>query len=520
MALEVDVAIVGYGPCGAVAAGLLGGQGIRTWVCDKSTEIYDKPRAFALDHEIMRVFQQLGIHAQILEHAEPFTPSEFYGVDGQLIKRFSTVEPPFPLAFPPSLVFNQPAAEQAIRAHVGSLADVQVALGHEVIDLAQDADGVTLQVQAPDGSSHEVRASYVIACDGASSTVRRRVGIALEDLGFDQPWLVVDVMVNDAGAAKLPQASVQYCEPQRPSTYLIGPGLHRRWEMSINDGEDARQLATPEAAWKLLSRWITPADGTLWRQASYRFHALVAERWRAGRVFIAGDAAHQQPPFLGQGMCQGIRDVANLAWKIQAVLSGNAGDALLDTYGAERKAHVKALTSRIKAIGKIIGERDLAAARERDAQLLAQCSGVVPSVPRQDVQPPLETGLLSPDILPGVGSIFPQPWLLSGNSGRRMDEVCGTGWRVVLAAGADPGFATAARSGPDLRIVPIGITGMQDKDGVVALWMLRHACSAAIVRPDHYVYGVATTPEQLSRQLQALQTFIETGDNHATPQLS
>ncbi|HQX61197.1 MAG TPA: FAD-dependent monooxygenase, partial [Burkholderiaceae bacterium] len=204
MALEVDVAIVGYGPCGAVAAGLLGGQGIRTWVCDKSTEIYDKPRAFALDHEIMRVFQQLGIHAQILEHAEPFTPSEFYGVDGQLIKRFSTVEPPFPLAFPPSLVFNQPAAEQAIRAHVGSLADVQVALGHEVIDLAQDADGVTLQVQAPDGSSHEVRASYVIACDGASSTVRRRVGIALEDLGFDQPWLVVDVMVNDAGAAKLP----------------------------------------------------------------------------------------------------------------------------------------------------------------------------------------------------------------------------------------------------------------------------------------------------------------------------
>ncbi|HQZ06436.1 MAG TPA: FAD-dependent monooxygenase, partial [Burkholderiaceae bacterium] len=297
-------------------------------------------------------------------------------------------------------------------------------------------------------------------------------------------------------------------------------GLHRRWEMSINDGEDARQLATPEAAWKLLSRWITPADGTLWRQASYRFHALVAERWRAGRVFIAGDAAHQQPPFLGQGMCQGIRDVANLAWKIQAVLSGNAGDALLDTYGAERKAHVKALTSRIKAIGKIIGERDLAAARERDAQLLAQCSGVVPSVPRQDVQPPLETGLLSPDILPGVGSIFPQPWLLSGNSGRRMDEVCGTGWRVVLAAGADPGFATAARSGPDLRIVPVGITGMQDKDGVVALWMLRHACSAAIVRPDHYVYGVATTPEQLSRQLQALQTFIETGDNHATPQLS
>jgi 3-(3-hydroxy-phenyl)propionate hydroxylase len=232
----------------------------------------------------------------------------------------------------------------------------------------------------------------VIACDGASSMVRSRVGIALEDLGFDQPWLVVDVMVTEQGAAKLPQVSIQYCEPQRPSTYLIGPGRHRRWEISINDDEDARQLATPEGAWKLLSRWITPDDGTLWRQASYRFHALVAERWRAGRVFVAGDAAHQQPPFLGQGMCQGIRDVANLAWKLQAVLREGASDALLDTYGAERKGHVQALTGRIKAIGQIIGERDVAAARARDAQLLAQCAGVVPSVPRQDVQPALPAG--------------------------------------------------------------------------------------------------------------------------------
>jgi 3-(3-hydroxy-phenyl)propionate hydroxylase len=522
MALDVavDVAIVGYGPCGAVAAGLLGAHGIRTWVCDKSTEIYDKPRAFALDHEIMRVFQQLGIDTQILEHAEAFTPSEFYGVDGQLIKRFSTVEPPFPLAFPPSLVFNQPAAEQVLRDHVGGLPTVHVALGHEVIDLAQDADSVTLKVRAPDGSSHTVRAAYVIACDGASSPVRGRVGIPLEDLGFDQPWLVVDVMVNAQGAAKLPQVSIQYCEPQRPSTYLIGPGGHRRWEISINDGEDARQLATPQGAWQLLSRWITPEDGTLWRQASYRFHALVAERWRAGRVFVAGDAAHQQPPFLGQGMCQGIRDVANLAWKLQAVLRGDAGDALLETYGAERKAHVKALTGRIKAIGKIIGERDLVAARARDADLLAACGGVVPSIPRQDVQPALETGLLAPERIPGVGSIFPQPWLRIGDGVARMDAVCGSGWRVVLAAGAEAPFAAQARSHPRLRLVALGVDGVQEQDGIVAHWMTRHGCSAAIVRPDHYVYGVASTPDQLSRQLQALQTFIDKGDIHATTPLS
>lgn len=516
----VDVAIVGYGPCGAVAAGLLGGHGIRTWVCDKSTEIYNKPRAFALDHEIMRVFQQLGIHGQILEHAQAFTPSEFYGVDGQLIKRFSTVEPPFPLAFPPSLVFNQPAAERVLRDHVASLPQVQVALGHEVTALAQDADGVILQVRAPDGSSHAVRAAYVIACDGASSTVRSQVGIPLQDLGFDQPWLVVDVMVTEPGAAKLPQVSIQYCEPQRPSTYLIGPGLHRRWEISINPGEDARQLATPEGTWQLLSRWITPDDGTLWRQASYRFHALVAERWRAGRVFVAGDAAHQQPPFLGQGMCQGIRDVANLAWKLQAVLREGASDALLDTYGDERKAHVRALTGRIKAIGKIVGERDLVAARARDADLLAACGGVVPSIPRQDVQPALETGLLAPERPPGAGSIFPQPWLRGSNGAERMDSVCGSGWRVVLAPDVQAPYASQARQHPWLRLVALGEGGVQEQDGIVAHWMARQGCSAAIVRPDHYVYGTASTPEQLSRQLQALQTFIEKGDIHATTPLT
>jgi 3-(3-hydroxy-phenyl)propionate hydroxylase len=526
MTLDVDVAIVGYGPCGAVAAGLLGGQGIRTWVCDKSTEIYDKPRAFALDHEIMRVFQQLGIHDQILAHAEPFTPSEYYGVDGQLIKRFTTVEPPFPLAFTPSLVFNQPAAEKVVRDHVAGLPDVQVALGHTVVELAQDDEGVTLTVAAADGSHYTVRAAYVIACDGASSTVRGKLGIALEDLGFDEPWLVVDVMVNEAGARKLPDVSIQYCEPERPSTYLIGPGHHRRWEISINAGEDPQQVATPEATWKLLSRWLTPQDGTLWRQASYRFHALVAERWRAGRVFIAGDAAHQQPPFLGQGMCQGIRDVSNLAWKLHAVLREGAHDALLDTYGAERKAHVKALTTRIKAIGRIIGERDVSAARARDAQLLAACDGVVPSVPRQDVQPALQAGLLSADGGAGVGSIFPQAWLRVQAGRKRMDEVCGRGWRVVLAPGADLALMDAAHAVcetsamPRLRVMRIGDPPHLDVDGVINEWMARHGHTAAIVRPDHYVYGVASTPEQLSRQLQALQTHIQRGDTHATTTLS
>jgi 3-(3-hydroxy-phenyl)propionate hydroxylase len=325
---------------------------------------------------------------------------------------------------------------------------------------------------------------------------------------------VVDVRVHAHGLAKLPATSVQYCEPERPCTLVIGPGNHRRWEIALNEGEDPQQATTPERTWALLSRWLQPEDGELWRQASYRFHALVAERWREGRVFLAGDAAHQQPPFLGQGMCQGIRDVANLAWKLTAVLKGEvagaAAQALLDSYGTERQGHVRELTSRIKAIGAVICERDPAKARERDARMLAECGGVVKDTPRQDVLPRLETGFLSAWQGSGRGTIFPQPRLQTARAGVQrgpvlMDELCGRGWRLVLddalAGPGDPLPQDGTRPAHRLDRVHIGQRGLQEADGVVAAWMQRHHCHAALVRPDHCVFGVATTPSELQALL-------------------
>ena len=512
--LPFDVAIVGFGPAGAVAAGLLGKQGLRVFVCDKSHEVYELPRAFALDHEIMRVFQQLGIADAVLAFAEPFTPSEFFGVDGQLIKRFTTVEPPYPLGFVPSLVFSQPPVERILRAKVQTLPSVEVALGYELTGLQQDNTQATLQLRkvaaASDvresgttcepGSGREIHARYVIGCDGATSTVRQAVGIALQDLGFDQAWLVADVLVNDQGAAKLPQTSVQYCEPTRPSTFLIGPKNHRRWEISINPGEDPKQVATPQGTWQLLSRWITPQDGTLWRQASYRFHALVADEWRKGRVFVAGDAAHQQPPFLGQGMCQGIRDVANLSWKLGAVLRGEAPAESLDTYGQERKAHVTELTARIKGIGQLVGERDIATARARDAHLLAECGGVVKSVPRQNVQPSLGGEGFSRVPHAANGTLFPQPWVMHGGQAHRLDDLAGTGWRLMVSSAA---AHWPLKLPAWLHRVVLG-GEWQERDGVVAQWWQEKGCLAAIVRPDHYVYGVASSALALQNDIDAL----------------
>ena len=427
-------------------------------------------------------------------------------MDGRLIKRLGSIDPPYPQGWPPNVVFSQPPVEDVLRERVVSLPAVEVRLGVELTGLAQDANRVTLQLRDDAGGAHAATASYLVGCDGASSTVRTLQDMALEDLGFDEPWLVVDVQVNERGAAKVPKVSIQYCEPQRPATYLIGPGNHRRWEISAQPGEDRRALEAESEVWRLLSRWITPDDATLWRRASYRFHALVARQWRRGRVFIAGDAAHQQPPFTGQGMCQGVRDVANLAWKLHRVLTGAADDALLDTYEVERRQHVKRLTSIIKDIGAVICERDPAAAARRDQRLLDEAGGEVRTVPRQQLIPPLEGGLRSPVAHAANGTLFPQPRVRVGADTKLLDDVAGTGFRIVMDERID---AVAIKRHPavarlDARLVRIGATdAVQETDGVVAAWFQRHGCAAALVRPDHYVFGVASSAAELGALLDA-----------------
>ena len=215
---------------------------------------------------------------------------------------------------------------------------------------------------------------------------------------------------------------------------------------------------------------------------------MVAAEWRQGRVFLAGDAAHQQPPFIGQGMCQGMRDAANLAWKLISVLRGEAGDALLDTYGEERGRHVRTLTGRIKAIGHAICERDPAAAAARDARLIAEGGGQAPTVTRQEIVPPLEAGLLGDGGHGARGTLFPQPWVGTGQTFVRMDEAVGAGWRLVLDGRQVGGSAVGPSEG--IRTVVVGPSDLAERDGVLAGWFDRHGCVGAIVRPDHYVYGV------------------------------
>ncbi len=508
-----DVVVVGFGPAGAVAALWLGQAGMRTLVVDKSTSIWQIPRAIAIDHEILRVLQNLGAADEVLPFTAPFPASEHYGAEGQLIRRIHVVEPPYPLGYIPTMVFTQPAVEAVLRRHAEAWPSVTVSLGEELTAIAQDAEKVTLQLTSSD-STRAVCAKYVIGCDGASSSVRRFLGIKLNDLGFDEPWLVVDVKVHPSGLSKLPQTAAQYCNPKRPTTFIVGPGNHRRWEIMLSPGEEPRTMEKAENVWRLLSPWLTEEDGELWRASSYRFHALLAEPWRKGRVFLAGDAAHQQPPFIGQGMCQGVRDVTNLCWKLTEVLRGDASDELLDTYEQERSQHVHTLTSRIKAIGHHICERDPVAARERDAALIRQGGGQAATVTRQEIVPPLERGFLAGDAHATTGSLFPQPWIETAEGTVHMDSVTGHGWRVFLdgsnaqAAGLMEAVERSQGSRASLRTFVIGGNGLKERDGIVATWFARNAAFAAVVRPDHYVFGTAATPTELE---------IVLGQSHTSP---
>jgi 3-(3-hydroxy-phenyl)propionate hydroxylase len=499
-----DIAIVGCGPTGATLAALLGQAGLKVLICDRDTEIYPKPRAVAMDHEILRIFQELGISQKVLPLTEPFTDSEFYGVDGKLIKCMTSIEPPFPMIHTPSVVFNQPGLEKILRQLIYKIPSVDLMLGYELTEFSQSENGVKFKL-LNHANNILGQSKYLIACDGASSFIRKSLGVEFEDLGFDEPWLVVDVLLNKSGLLKTPKVSAQYCNPMRPISYVICPKNHRRWEIAINPTDSLEDIVNENKTWELLKPWINPEDGTLWRKAAYQFHALLAKKWIKGRVILAGDAAHQQPPFLGQGMCQGIRDAKNLAWKLQAILNENAPVKLLQTYEDERKGHVRELTIRIKNIGKLVSERNISMAIKRDQQLRDEVAGVIPRIPRQDIQPHLQNGLFSRVKHPAQGSLFPQAWILDNKKDTPMDDLFGYGWRVV----AEKNFQGLhkLKLSNNIPIIQVGSKKCLEKDGVLANWFIKHKAGAVLVRPDHYIYGITHNINELQLQIDELANY-------------
>jgi 3-(3-hydroxy-phenyl)propionate hydroxylase len=513
-----DVAVVGLGPVGAVAANLLALSGINAIALDAQPEIWSTPRAIGMDHEVMRILQSIGIADTMAAHMEAYRPSEYRAADGQLLRRFDTLPEPYPLAWPPNIVFVQPELERALRGRLADHPASDVRLGHEVVAMLASREGMHLSVLDVAGERYDITARYVLACDGATSFLREASGLTLEDLQFDEPWLVVDVLLN--ADVSLPEVNIQFCDPARPSTYVRGPGRLRRWEIMLLPGEDPSRMVREEVLWGLLARWLLPTQATIWRAACYRFHALVAHCWRQHNLFLLGDAAHQTPPFIAQGMSQGIRDAANIAWKLAAVIDGRAGAAILDRYEIERRPNVRSVIETTKRLGELICERDPARAALRDRRMLEEMATGAGRLIRQSLLPPLTDGVLyrnaQDHLSPGAGEPAPQPWLRSAGVERRADEVTGVGFRLFLRH-SQLRDAALQHCAERLGLAVFALTPTEDQaddvalfevHGILAQWLDVRGVSAVLVRPDHIVFGSAAGTDAGNLLAQALERAL------------
>ena len=480
-----DVAIIGYGPAGAGLANLLGQAGLSVCVLEKEAAIYPLPRAIHFDGEVMRIFQSAGLRAQVEAISRPgLKGMHFVNASGEtlLIRGGTAAHGPHGCAN--NYYFHQPELEQVLRDGVARFASVQVRLQHEVVQITQAPDHVQLAVtDLQHGSRSEVRARYVVGCDGARSLVRKDIGSVMKDLGLHQPWLVFDVLLRD-GAPALPDHTVQHCDPARPMTYCNVTGKRRRWEIMLMPGDDPATLVLPQTLWQLVSPWLTPAQADIERAVIYTFHSVIAEGWRKGRLLLAGDAAHQTPPFLGQGMCAALRDVANLSWKLQAVLGGQAPDALLDSYESERSPHVHAFIELAVRLGDIIQTTDPTLARERDQRFKAGQPEIF-----EFPSPRLGPGALVGEQAP-VGQPFPQPMLADG---QLLDARLGNRFAVIGRSALFNGVAKATRQAWQHA----GVVVLPATDPALSAWLDKHEVDAIMLRPDRYISGTATSPEEL-----------------------
>lgn len=409
---------------------------------------------------------------RIAPHIRPAPPYEFRNEAGGILMRVPEAEIGADGWFTHYMIY-QPGLEIALRQKIADYPNVDVRLGAGFTGFTPDGHGVALG-WAADGADHEARATWLVGCDGASSLVRKTAGIGLDDYGFDEPWLVVDALVADD--ALLPDCCVQYCHPARPTTCTpLGPGRHR-WEFMIVPGDDPVRIVEDESIERLLAPWGGPANLLIERKAVYHFHGLVAEHWRRGPVLLAGDAAHQMPPFAGQGMCGGIRDAENLAWKLAAVLRGDAPATLLDSMQQEREPQVRGITEMAIGAGRIVCTTDPAVAARRDAEAAERAARNEPA-PSLPVPPLGSSPMLRGDA--ASGGMFPQ---FISAARRRSDDVLGAGpW--LIHAGPAPADAAG------LACFEAGAAPLDQFGTAFADWLAARGAEAVLVRPDRVVFG-------------------------------
>jgi flavoprotein hydroxylase len=531
---EYDALIVGAGPVGLTTAILLGTRGWQVGVIERWPQPYPLPRAVVFYHDAARILASAGLGKVLPTLSEPGEDYEWRNGKGETLLRVAFDDTSYS-GWPAVSLFTQPRLEAALEQRARTIPWVDILRGWEAVDLAEDAQAVRLtvaerggQVPAPrDGARKQrtLRAAYVVGCDGVNSFVRSQMNTSVTDLGFHYDWLVLDVIPHDKDRVWSP-LNLQVCDPARPTTVVSGGPGRRRWEFMRLPGETVAGLNREDRAWELLAPYgIHPSNATLERHAVYTFQARWTDTWRQGRILVAGDAAHQMPPFAGQGMCSGLRDAANLAWKLDLVLPGLAQEALLDTYSTERRQDLQHAIRQSLYLGGIICQSDPAAAAERDAHMIAERRNGSDHVAALLQPPNLTGGLLMRDAngapLGPAGQLGRQGKVrFQGRTGL-FDQSVGTGF--TLLATQDPHglldkdcLAWCEQVGIRLLSVTAdqtanGPADVVDLDGVYLSHLAETGQMALLIRPDYYVFGGATHAAELPRLVAALRDGL-TGD--------
>ena len=517
-----DVVIAGYGPTGAVAANLLGAKGHRVLVVEPALTVYDIPRAVHFDGEVMRIFQALGLGEEISNIAAPGQMIKFINGRGWTLFQQDLAVVKRPHGWFNNLFFAQPRLETCLRDALAKRPNVDVMLGWKVsgVDIhGTDRETVDLQITPISGGnpdSQNISAGYLLGCDGANSQVRKMLKIEQEDLDCDEPWLVCDLDLDEG--TQFSRTAIQICDPSRPASLIPCENNHIRWEFMLNKSDEPSHMEDEDNVRALMSEHLhhlssnlKSTDGNLIRAKVYTFHALIANKFQRDRVFLLGDAAHQMPPFLGQGMCAGVRDAYNLSWKLSGVLNGNYSPKLLTTYDSERRVHVRKIVETAVAHGAIIQTKFWLKAVVRDTYLML--GRVFPWLVRflkfgEGV--PLSSGLLMTDTdanpTKPVGELLPQSWVtLTTNasvSPIRSDDLLSDKF-TVIGFDVDPLSIMAELSDYDwLDTLHFGSRGgVQETQGEIMNWVAENNVAIVLLRPDRQVYGVCKSGPHIAAEL-------------------
>ena len=351
---EFDVTIVGLGPAGGTLANLLAMHGFSILILDREKSFYPLPRAVHFDDEIMRVFQTIGITKEFLKHTIINKGTKFVNSKDKVILDWPRPKKITENGWYPSYRFHQPDLEKKLRKKLKNYKKVLIEQNSEVKKIQNSKNHVDITyLNINNHKENIVKSKYVIGCDGANSITRKQMRTKMDNLGFTQKWAVVDLILKKK-KNNLPDRTIQYSNPKQPATYCRNVGRRRRWEFAIKKNHSDKKVLSENYIWNFLKPWLNKSEAIIERKTIYTFESAIARKWRKGRVFIAGDAAHLMPPFMGQGMCAGIRDASNLAWKIANCIRNKFDETLLNTYQSERSLNVKEYIETTMRMGEFV----------------------------------------------------------------------------------------------------------------------------------------------------------------------